>query len=155
MPDPPHPGEMVRESMDELAWNVNETATRLERERGTLSRLLDGRAGRSADMALAREKIGWSNDGRELKRGSENGDSPGIRSAYRTPVRDLRLEYNGNLKSCRDFLGDRLALGDRPKGPALDNPDSRLRPHLCSAASRIVLSPLRNRRLALRAASAT
>ena len=59
MPDPPHLGELIRESMEELGWNVTETAARLRCERGTLSRLLNGRAGLSAGMALALEDLGW------------------------------------------------------------------------------------------------
>jgi len=59
MLNPPHLGELVRESMDQLGWNVTETAERLGCERGTLSRLLNGKAGVSADVALALEGIGW------------------------------------------------------------------------------------------------
>ncbi len=59
MMNPPHLGELIRESMDELGWNVTETAARLGCQRGTLSRLLNGRAGVSASMALALEEIGW------------------------------------------------------------------------------------------------
>ena len=57
--NPPHLGELIRESMEEVGWNVTETAGRLKCERGTLSRLLNGRAGVSASMALALEDIGW------------------------------------------------------------------------------------------------
>ena len=59
MLNPPHLGELIRESMDDVGWNVTETAERLGCERGTLSRLLHGRAGVSAKMALALEEIGW------------------------------------------------------------------------------------------------
>ena len=59
MLNPPHLGEMIRESMDEIGWNVTETAARLGCGRGTLSRLLNGRAGVSANMALALEALGW------------------------------------------------------------------------------------------------
>ena len=59
MLNPPHLGELIRESMDEAGWNVTETAARLDCERGTLSRLLNGKAGVSANMALALEAIGW------------------------------------------------------------------------------------------------
>lgn len=59
MLNPPHLGELVRESMEEVGWNVTETATRLGCDRGTLSRLLNGRAGMSTNMALALESIGW------------------------------------------------------------------------------------------------
>ncbi len=59
MLNPPHLGELIRESMEEVGWNVTETASRIGCERGTLSRLLNGRAGVSAAMALALEDIGW------------------------------------------------------------------------------------------------
>ena len=59
MLNPPHLGELIRESMDDLGWNVTETAAQLGCERGTLSRLLNGKAGVSANMALALEDIGW------------------------------------------------------------------------------------------------
>ena len=59
MLNPPHLGELIRESMDDLGWSVTETAARLGCERGTLSRLLNGKAGVSANMALALEDIGW------------------------------------------------------------------------------------------------
>ena len=59
MRNPPHLGELIRENMDEVGWNVTATAARLGCERGTLSRLLNGKAGVSATMALALEDIGW------------------------------------------------------------------------------------------------
>ena len=59
MLNPPHLGEPVHESMEEVGWNVTETAEHLGCERGTLSRLLNGKAGVSANMALALEDIGW------------------------------------------------------------------------------------------------
>ena len=60
MLDPPHLGELIRESMEEVGWNVTETAERLGCERGgPLSRLLNGKAGVSTNMALALEAIGW------------------------------------------------------------------------------------------------
>ena len=49
MLNPPHLGELIRESMDEVGWNVTETAAHLGCERGTLSRLLSGKAGVSAN----------------------------------------------------------------------------------------------------------
>ena len=45
--------------MDDADWNVTETAARLDCERGTLSRLLNGKTGMSANMALALEDVGW------------------------------------------------------------------------------------------------
>jgi len=59
MLSPPHLGELIRESMEDVGWNVTETAARLGCERGTLSRVLNGKAGVSAKMALALQEIGW------------------------------------------------------------------------------------------------
>ena len=59
MRNPPHLGALIRESMDAVGWSVTATAARLGCERGTLSRLLNGKAGVSANMALALEDIGW------------------------------------------------------------------------------------------------
>lgn len=59
MLNPPHLGELIRENMNELGWSVTETASRLKCERGTLSRLLNGKAGVSAKIAIALENIGW------------------------------------------------------------------------------------------------
>lgn len=59
MLNPPHLGEMVRESMEDVGWNVTETAALLGCGRGTLLRLLNGRVGMSAKMALALKGIGW------------------------------------------------------------------------------------------------
>ena len=59
MRNPPHLGELIRESMDDLGRNVTETAAHLGCEHGTVSRLLNGKACVSANMALALEEIGW------------------------------------------------------------------------------------------------
>ena len=45
--------------MDEIGWNVTEAAARLGCERGTLSRLLNGKAAVPANMARALEALGW------------------------------------------------------------------------------------------------
>ena len=57
MLNPPHLGVLIRESMDEVGWNLTETAGRLGCERGTLSPLLNGETGVSANMSLALEDI--------------------------------------------------------------------------------------------------
>ena len=59
MIDPAHPGEIARDNMEAEGWTVTECASRLGVSRITLSRLLNGRAGVSASMALALERIGW------------------------------------------------------------------------------------------------
>ena len=58
MLNPPHLGQLIRESMHEMGWNVTEKAARLDCERGTPSRLLSGKADVSANTALAPEEIG-------------------------------------------------------------------------------------------------
>ena len=59
MANPPHLGELIRESMNDVGWNVTETAARLGCEHVTLSRLLNCKTGVSANMALALEDTGW------------------------------------------------------------------------------------------------
>lgn len=50
MYNPPHPGRVLREYLGEM--EVSEAAMRLGVSRTTLSRVLNGRAGISADMSL-------------------------------------------------------------------------------------------------------
>ena len=59
MLNPPHVGELIRESMEETGWTVSQTAAHLGCDRGTLSRVLNSRSGVSAKMSLALEGIGW------------------------------------------------------------------------------------------------
>ena len=59
MYDPAHPGEIVRDNIEAEGWTVTQAAGRLGVSRITLSRLLNGRAGVSATMALALERLGW------------------------------------------------------------------------------------------------
>ena len=54
---PSHPGEFVRvEVVEELGLNITKAAEILGVRRATLSALLNGRAGMSAEMALRVEK---------------------------------------------------------------------------------------------------
>ncbi len=62
MVNPPHPGETLRfECIEAMGMTVTEAAKLLGCARPTLSRVLNGRAAISADMALAFERQGWSN----------------------------------------------------------------------------------------------
>jgi len=59
MHNPSHPGLVLREYLGELT--VTEAATRLDVTRAALSRILNGSAGISADMALRlRDALGTS-----------------------------------------------------------------------------------------------
>lgn len=60
MYNPSHPGELICDSLEAEGWTVTECATQLGVARHTLSRLLNGHAGISPAMALALERIGWS-----------------------------------------------------------------------------------------------
>ena len=61
MKNPPHPGELLREDVIiELALSVTETAERLGMSRVALSRVLNGKAGISADLAIRLEQAGVS-----------------------------------------------------------------------------------------------
>lgn len=62
MANPPHPGETLRfECIEAMGMSITEAAKLLGCARPTLSRVLNGRAAISADMALAFERQGWSN----------------------------------------------------------------------------------------------
>jgi len=62
MKNPSHPGRSIKENcLDPLGLNVTEAAKVLGVARHTLSRVLNGHAGISPDMAIRLEKAGWSN----------------------------------------------------------------------------------------------
>ena len=63
MYDPAHPGEIIREAIDAEGWTITETATRLGVARVTLQRIVNGRAGVSPRLAIALERLGWSDAG--------------------------------------------------------------------------------------------
>lgn len=63
MSNPCHPGEILRDNLGAAELSVTEAASRLGCTRQALSRLLNGKAGISPAMALALERIGWSNAG--------------------------------------------------------------------------------------------
>lgn len=62
MKNPPHPGRSLKTAcLDPLNLTVTEAARALGVARHTLSRVLNGHAGISAEMAIRLEKAGWSN----------------------------------------------------------------------------------------------
>ena len=58
---PCHPGEILRDNLAAAELSVTEAAAQLGCTRQALWRLLNGMAGISPAMALALERIGWSN----------------------------------------------------------------------------------------------
>ena len=62
MKNPPHPGRSIRENcLEPLGISVTEAAGVLGVARHTLSRVLNGHASISPEMAIRLEKAGWSN----------------------------------------------------------------------------------------------
>ena len=61
MRDPAHPGGSLRDALAAEGWTVTQAAEKLGCTRQTFSRLLNERTGISPGMALALERIGWSN----------------------------------------------------------------------------------------------
>jgi addiction module HigA family antidote len=62
MKAPPHPGHSIKDAcLDPLGLSVTDAAEVLGVARHTLSRVLNGQAGISAEMAIRLEKAGWSN----------------------------------------------------------------------------------------------
>ena len=61
MKNPPHPGHTIKDAcLDPLGLSVTEAAKVLDIARHTLSRVLNGHAGLSPEMAIRLEKAGWS-----------------------------------------------------------------------------------------------
>ena len=62
MKNPPRPGHSIKDAcLDPLGLSVTEGARVLGIARHTLSRVLNGHAGVSPEMAIRLEKAGWSN----------------------------------------------------------------------------------------------
>jgi len=68
MKNPPHPGSSIKDAcLEPLGLSVTEAAKVLGIARHTLSRVLNGHAGISPDMAIRLEKAGWSSAGHWLR----------------------------------------------------------------------------------------
>ena len=62
MKNPPHPGHSIRDAcLDPLKLSITAGAKVLGIARHTLSRVTNGQAGISAEMAIRLEKAGWWN----------------------------------------------------------------------------------------------
>jgi addiction module HigA family antidote len=61
MKNPPHPGHTIKDAcLEPLGLSVTQAAAVLGVARHTLSRVLNGHAGISPEMAIRLEKAGWS-----------------------------------------------------------------------------------------------
>jgi len=62
MKNPPHPGRSIKDAcLDPLSLSATDGAKVLGVARHTLSRVINGQAGISPEMAIRLEKAGWSN----------------------------------------------------------------------------------------------
>lgn len=62
MKNPPHPGHSIKDAcLEPLGLSVTDGAKVLNVARHTLSRVINGQAGISPEMAIRLEKAGWSN----------------------------------------------------------------------------------------------
>jgi addiction module HigA family antidote len=62
MKNPSHPGRIIKNAcLEPLGLSVTDGAKALGVTRQTLTRIVNGRSGISAEMAIRLEKAGWSN----------------------------------------------------------------------------------------------
>ena len=109
MMNPPHPGRGIRENcLEPLELSVTEAARELGVARHTLSRVLNGHAGISPEMAIRLEKAGWSSAEFWLRRQAAYDLVQARRRGHRIAVRNL-TETCGNSASG----GNRLNTSSR------------------------------------------
>ena len=60
MINPCHPGDILRANLEATGLTITEAAEKMDCSRQSLSRLINGKSGVSPAMALAIERIGWS-----------------------------------------------------------------------------------------------
>jgi addiction module HigA family antidote len=58
--NPAHASAILQDCLDDLGWSVSEFADKLGISRASVSRLMKGRSGITPVVALALERIGWS-----------------------------------------------------------------------------------------------
>ena len=58
--NPTHPSVSIQAGLDEMGWSINEFADKLGVSRDTIEQLMHGKCGISPAMALALQRIGWS-----------------------------------------------------------------------------------------------
>ena len=96
MMNPPHPGRSIRENcLEPLGLSVTEAARVLGIARHTLSRVLNGHAGISPEMAIRLEQAGWSNAEFWLRRQTTYDLARVRRRENRVDVRELAEGYAG------------------------------------------------------------
>ena len=84
--NPTHPAAGLRDDLEAAGWTVNEFAARLGVSRNTVSRLLNGRCAISPGVALALERIGWSNADFWMRRQASYDLAMARRAQEATPI---------------------------------------------------------------------
>ena len=84
--NPTHPAAGLRDDLEAEGWTVNEFAAHLGVSRNTASRLLNGRCSISPEVALALERIGWSNADFWMRRQASYDLAMARRAREATPV---------------------------------------------------------------------
>lgn len=93
--NPPHPGRSIRENcLEPLGLSVTDAARELGVALHTLSRVLNGPAGVSPEMAIRLERAGWSNAEFWLRRQAAFDLVQARRRSDQTAVRNLTETYS-------------------------------------------------------------
>ncbi|MDE2936236.1 MAG: HigA family addiction module antitoxin [Chloroflexota bacterium] len=116
--DPTHPAAGLRDDLEEVGWTVNEFATRLGVSRNTDSRLLNGRCAISPEVALALERIGWSDADFCTRRQASYDLAMARRAQEAAPRRGIAVQRPVH-PSCRADRAERLGRLQRMIGEFL------------------------------------
>lgn len=121
MKDPPHPGVSVRENyVDGYCLTVTEAPSRLGVTRVALSRVLNGHAAISPEMAIRREKVGWCTAGFWIRRQAYYDLAQARSRADRIPVGADQPPPTDRLRpGVRESLGDAEQGRQRPPSHAV------------------------------------
>ena len=93
MKSPPHPGNSIKDAcLIPLGLSVTEAAKLLGIARHTLSRVVNGHAGVSPEMAIRLEKAGWSSADHWLRLQSAYDLAQARRNEHRIKVRRYELQ---------------------------------------------------------------
>jgi antitoxin HigA-1 len=113
--NPPHPGEIVREDcMVPSGLSVTEAAVQLGVSRQTVSELINGRNGISADMALRLEKAGWG-DALSWLRNQASYDLWQARNREEAPA--PRVRFKVRLKAHRKATQPKSSIAKTAQKP--------------------------------------
>ena len=100
MPNPPHLGELIRESMDDVGWNVTETAARLRERNAVAPAERQGGRVREHGAGAGGHRLGH--------RRSLDADAGELRTCAGAPGPDCRRPAHGQMVRMMSSLSGRL-----------------------------------------------